>query len=94
MLKYCEGQPQARLGLFRRYVRLLGVIHADLDIVWPGSWSNRPKFNRPIRASGRPPFVQFRYSSWRRWCETLCRNALLPGSEVDSSMSAPDLTAL
>ena len=27
MLKYCEGQPQARLGLFRSYIRLPGVIH-------------------------------------------------------------------
>ncbi len=35
MLKYCEGQPQARLGLFRSYVRLLGVIHADLDMYGP-----------------------------------------------------------
>ena len=78
MLNSCEVQPQARMGLFRSYVRLLGMIHTDLDMYGPVHESTGPSSIAQLGIrEAPPPFVQLRYSRWRRWCETVDHNALI-----------------
>ena len=94
MLKYCEGQPQARLGLFRSYVRLLGVIHADLDMYGPVHGATGP--SSIARFGLREDLLSFNSGTQGGGdgMKHFAITHLLPGSAVDSSMSAPDLTAL
>jgi hypothetical protein len=56
MLNSCEVQPQARMGLFRSYVRLLGMIHTDLDMYGPVHESTGPSSIAQLGIREAPPF--------------------------------------
>ena len=55
MLNSCEVQPQARMGLFRSYVRLLGMIHTDLDMCGPVHESTGPSSIAQLGIREAPP---------------------------------------
>jgi hypothetical protein len=94
MLNSCEVQPQARMGLFRSYVRLLGMIHTDLNMYGPVHESTGP--SSIARLGTREDLLSFNFGTQAGsgGMKHFAITHLLPGSAVDSSMSTPDLTAL